>query len=299
MVRTFAHSSFLDNARAVNRNESVGEPIKRCKEAGYGSGARDDIVCGWTKFEMPTPARIPNAIRFDAFEVDLRAQELYKAGRKIKLQIQPFQVLAMLLERPGEVVTRDEMQKRLWPADTFVDFDHSLNTAIKKLRQALGDDIKKPRFVETLPKRGYRFLGTVKQPAPDPATPRSAMPSASATSSKAKSAWVGRVANLRCEDGHPFTLVAIDGNTATEREKLDAADDDVGLSLLIASQRLLMIPHGTPVRVLLVEEPHARAEARILEGEHYGKTALLPLKLLVESKELSAARGPRQWNLAS
>src|SRR5205823_209303 len=82
-----------------------------------------------------------------------RAGELYKAGRKIKLQVQPFQVLTVLLERPGEVVTREEFEKRLWPGDTFVDFEHSLNTAIKKLRQALGDDKKKPRFVETLPKR--------------------------------------------------------------------------------------------------------------------------------------------------
>ena len=78
---------------------------------------------------MAQPIRSANVIRFEGFEVDLRAQELYKAGRKIKLQVQPFQVLAMLLERPGEVVTRDEMQKRLWTADTFVDFDHSVNTA--------------------------------------------------------------------------------------------------------------------------------------------------------------------------
>src|SRR5580692_5466399 len=130
---------------------------------------------------MPTPARSANLVKFDVFEVDLRAQELYKGGRKIKLQVQPFQVLAMLLERPGEVVTRDEMQKRLWPADTFVDFDHSLNTAIKKLRQALGDDKKKPRFVETLPKRGYRFLASVKRPAtsPDVAETRVVAPVAS------------------------------------------------------------------------------------------------------------------------
>ena len=113
---------------------------------------------------MAMAARSANVVRFDAFEVDLRAQEVYKAGRKIKLQVQPFQVLAMLLERPGDVVTREEMQKRLWPADTFVDFDHSVNTAVKKLRQALGDDKKKPRFVETLPKRGYRFIAAVKAP---------------------------------------------------------------------------------------------------------------------------------------
>jgi DNA-binding winged helix-turn-helix (wHTH) protein len=250
---------------------------------------------------MPTATRSANLLRFEVFEVDLRAQELYKAGRKIKLQIQPFQVLAMLLETPGEVVTREEMQKRLWPADTFVDFDHSLNTAIKKLRQALGDDKKKPRFVETLPKRGYRFLAKVKGPAAQPAAGRAA-PTILAATDVAKeavaSSWVGRVAKLSCENGHPFALLATDAPAAAERQKLDAANDDVGLSLLIASQRLLMVAEGTPLRILEVEQPYSRCQARILEGEHYGKTALLPLKLLVESKELDSVRGPRQWNLS-
>jgi DNA-binding winged helix-turn-helix (wHTH) protein len=233
--------------------------------------------------------RSANVVKFDVFEVDLRAGELYKAGRKIKLQDQPFHVLAMLLERPGEVVTRDELQKRLWPADTFVDFDHSLNTAIKKLRQALGDDKKKPRFVETLPKRGYRFLANIKGPAA-PTGPKPA---------PASSKWVGRVAKVSCEDGLSFVLVAIDEVTAAERQKLDAANDDVGLSLLIASQRLLLVPDGTPVRILEVEQTLSRCQARILEGEHYGKTALLPLKLLAESQELKSIRGPREWNLAN
>ncbi len=205
----------------------------------------------------------------------------------------------MLLEQPGEVVTREEMQKRLWPADTFVDFDHSLNTAIKKLRQALGDDKKKPRFVETLPKRGYRFLVSVKKPptANAAAELSVAAPAAGAAKNAAASPWVGRVANVCCEAGHLFAVVAIDEAAAAERKRLDAANDDVGLSLLIASQKLIMLPAATPVRVIEVEQAHARCHARILEGEHYGKTALLPLKLLVESKELSAVRGPRQWNL--
>jgi DNA-binding winged helix-turn-helix (wHTH) protein len=251
---------------------------------------------------MPTAARSANAVKFDMFEVDLRAQELYKSGKKVKLQIQPFQVLALLLERPGDVVTREEMQKRLWPADTFVDFDHSLNTAVKKLRQALGDDIKKPRFVETLPKRGYRFLGVVKGGLAAGGGAGAAAASAAAVSTASagagrKSAWVGRVASFQCEKGHPFALVAVDGAAAAEREKLDGANDDVGLSLLIASQRLLMVAHGTPVRVLHVEEALARCEARILEGEHYGKTALLPMKLLAEAREFGGVKGPRQWNL--
>src|SRR5580658_7515986 len=112
---------------------------------------------------MALPVRSANVVRFEVFEVDLRAQELYKAGRKIKLQIQPFQVLAMLLERPGEVVTRDEMQKRLWPADTFVDFDHSLNSAIKKLRAVLGDSPDNSRYIETIPRVGYRFIAPVQK----------------------------------------------------------------------------------------------------------------------------------------
>ena len=248
---------------------------------------------------MPTAARSANLVRFEVFEVDLRAQELYKAGRKIKLQVQPFQVLAMLLERPGEVVTRDEMQKRLWPADTFVDFDHSLNTAIKKLRQALGDDKKKPKFVETLPKRGYRFLASVKRPAARSTIGETPVAAPIAAKDAAASRWVGRVAKLACQDGHPFALLATDALSAAERQKLDAANDDVGLSLLIASQKLIMVPEGTPVRILEVEPMVRHCQARILEGEHYGKTALLPLKLLAESKELMGVRGPRQWNLVS
>jgi DNA-binding winged helix-turn-helix (wHTH) protein len=245
---------------------------------------------------MPTPLRSTNVVRFEVFEVDLRAQELYKSGRKIKLQVQPFQVLAMLLEQPGEVVTREEMQKRLWPADTFVDFDHSLNTAIKKLRQALGDDKKKPKFVETLPKRGYRFLASVKKPATSSAAAQTPMP-APVAEKEAVSSWVGRVAKLACEDRHPFAVLSIDAPTAAERQKLDAANDDVGLSLLIAAQKLIMVPEGTPMRILEVEQAHARCQGRILEGEHYGKTALLPLKLLAESPELNKVHGPRQWNL--
>ena len=101
-------------------------------------------------------------VRFGVFEVDLRAGELHRSGVKIKLQEQPFQVLALLLEHPGEVVTREEIQHKLWPADTFVDFEHSLNAAVKRLREALGDSADNPRFVETLPRRGYRFIYPVE-----------------------------------------------------------------------------------------------------------------------------------------
>jgi DNA-binding winged helix-turn-helix (wHTH) protein len=97
------------------------------------------------------------SVRFGTFELDLRAGELRKQGVKIKLQEQPFQILAMLLEQPGQVVTREELRSRLWHSDTFVDFDHSLNKAINKLREALGDSADTPSFIETLAKRGIGF----------------------------------------------------------------------------------------------------------------------------------------------
>jgi len=109
------------------------------------------------------------AIRFGVFEVDLRAGELRKQGLKIKLQDQPFQLLQILLERPGEVVTREELQQRIWPADTFVDFEGGVNNAVKRLREALGDRADNPRFIETLPKRGYRFIGVVNGSVQKPA----------------------------------------------------------------------------------------------------------------------------------
>lgn len=104
-----------------------------------------------------------NLIRFGVYEIDVRAGELRKHGTRIRLQEQPFQVLLSLLERPGEVVTREQLREYVWPKGTFVDFDHGLNTAIKKIRQALSDDACVPRYVETIPRRGYRFLGAVQK----------------------------------------------------------------------------------------------------------------------------------------
>ena len=118
---------------------------------------------------MSASASIPKTIRFDVFELDVRAGELRKEGARIKLQDQPLHVLEVLLERQGDVVTRDELQQRLWPSDTFVDFEHGLYNAIKRVREALGDSADKPRFIETLSKRGYRFIGRVEQPETAPA----------------------------------------------------------------------------------------------------------------------------------
>jgi cholera toxin transcriptional activator len=126
---------------------------------------------------MPPSSPARKTLRFAAFEVDLAAGELRKNGTRIRLQEQPFQILVYLLDRAGEVVTREELRQKLWPADTFVDFDHSLNTAVNKLREALGDSASSPRYVETLARRGYRFLAPAqpaerKSPAQDsPPTP--------------------------------------------------------------------------------------------------------------------------------
>jgi len=123
---------------------------------------------------MALEVRSRSILRFGVFEVDLRAGELRKQGKRIKVQEQPLQVLATLLQNSGDVVTREELRAQIWPEDTFVDFDNSLNTSINKLREALGDSADNPRFIETLPRRGYRFIVPVssntgiEKPTPDP-----------------------------------------------------------------------------------------------------------------------------------
>lgn len=134
---TSHRTSALDNA-----------PARHCDLLHYGV--------------VPAPQNSSRVVRFGVFEVDLTAAELRKSGMKLRLQGQPFQVLALLLERAGEVVSREEMQHKLWPSDTFVDFDHSLNTAINKVRETLGDSASSPRYVETLARRGYRFIAPLQ-----------------------------------------------------------------------------------------------------------------------------------------
>jgi len=110
-------------------------------------------------------------VKFGLFEADLGRLLLTKQGLRVKIQEQPFNLLALLLERPGEIITREEIRQKLWAADTFVEFDDGLNTAIKKLRAALGDSSDNPRFIETVPRRGYRFLAPVTTFAPiEPST---------------------------------------------------------------------------------------------------------------------------------
>jgi TolB-like protein/DNA-binding winged helix-turn-helix (wHTH) protein/tetratricopeptide (TPR) repeat protein len=127
---------------------------------------------------MPAPVSTPRRLSFGTYEADLKSGELRKQGIRIRLQSQPFQLLVMLLERPGELVTREEISQKLWSADTFVDFDHSLGTAINKIREVLNDSAGEPRFIETLPRRGYRFIAPVipvevdsGSASPDPVAP--------------------------------------------------------------------------------------------------------------------------------
>ena len=121
---------------------------------------------------MPPPNQPDPVLRFDIFELDVRAGELRKRGVRLRLQGVPLQVLATLLKRAGDLVTREELRAEIWPADTFVDFDHSLHNAIAKIRETLGDSAESPRFIETLPRRGYRFIESVDEVKPEPQAPR-------------------------------------------------------------------------------------------------------------------------------
>ena len=211
-------------------------------------------------------------VTFGPFSVDLRAGELYKGKKKIKVQQLPLQVLGALLEKPGEVVEREELKSRLWPADTFVDFEHGLNTAIKKLRQALGDSTTKPRYIETLPRKGYRFAGKLQSEIEE-APVRRAHPSGIA----------GKILYVHAEQQIECVVAPVDEKSHTEWQRLLELSDDVGVSMMIAHNRLLLLEVGKPVRVLSANAVQGWFETRVLEGEHYGKTAMLPRTALRES----------------
>jgi DNA-binding winged helix-turn-helix (wHTH) protein len=133
---------------------------------------------------VETTPSAPRIVRFGVFEVDLHTGELRKQGLKVKLHGQPVQILALLLERPGELVTREELKEKLWTGDTFVDFEHGLNAAVKKLRVALEDSADNPRFVETLPRRGYRFIAPVEKAGQAVSAPRARL----------RPVWIGALA---------------------------------------------------------------------------------------------------------
>lgn len=228
---------------------------------------------------MGSKERWNDRLRWGAFEADVRAGELYKTGKKVKIQLLPMQVLAALLEKAGEIVTREELRAKIWPADTFVDFEHGLNTAIKKLRQALGENPRQPKYIETLPKRGYRFVGKVEgKPGP-------------AVKLGNPGQLAGRVFEVTSEEGLECVIVPANEEALAEWERLKKLGDDVGVSMMITEKRLLLVEAGKSVRLLGALAAVGWYEARILEGEHYGKTALLQRKALKDSGTQGRRRG--------
>src|ERR1700685_1531347 len=181
---------------------------------------------------------------FDAYHVDLRTGELRKHGRKIRLAGRRFQILALLLERPGELLTRKELQERLWSADTFVDFEHGVNAAIQTLRRALCDSHKNPRFIETLPRRGYRFIVAVEGAqvgaGPGGAPAEGRQQPAAAAEAEPRSEWVGQVATIRDDAGGNYVLLPVTEEILREMRDCELAKDDLGISLLVAGEKLLL-----------------------------------------------------------
>lgn len=226
---------------------------------------------------MASAAPVPSRIRFGDYELNLRTAELRKHGRKIRLAGRPFQILAMLLEQPGEMITREEIRTRLWDRDTFVDFDHGMNSAIRKLRDALGETAGKPRFIETLARRGYRFIGVVEREEGSSPRLRAAEAPPAAES---QPEWVGQVTTVGTEGAANFVLIPEDENILKEKEKCEAARDDLGISLLVAEQKLLMVARGTRVKILEARHPELGCRVRILQGQFIGEIAFIPRKYL-------------------
>ena len=222
---------------------------------------------------MPDATPFQTQVRFGAYHVDLRTGELRKHGHKIRLAGRPFQILAMLLEQPGELLTRKELQSKLWPADTFVDFEHGVNAAVQTLRRALCDSHKKPRYIETLPRRGYRFIATI-----DAAQFASLAHRASHLKPQLSQVveWVGQVATICAETGRNYVLLPATEELLEEMRACEAAQDDLGISLMVADEKLLLISCGTKVKILDAANPAEGCKVRILGGQFVGEKAFAP-----------------------
>jgi len=204
---------------------------------------------------------LTEVVTFGVYEVDPRAGELRRNGIKVKIQEQPYQVLSLLLERPGEVITREELKRRLWPADTFVDFDHSLNAAIKRLRDVLRDSADNPRFVETLARRGYRFLAPVTGSLPSGVSPALPVPHM-APRSRNRARWIAAIVVLA---GACISVGFHIGNRAARAEvprevRLTANSPDVPVyrAAISPDARLLAYtdPRGLFLREIAREDSH-------------------------------------------
>src|SRR3954471_15344157 len=164
------------NAQLDNRRCIAPHSVSDWKQSGWlavSFGLESPFTI---RTPMPHADSPATSYRFGLFEVDSRTGELRKQGRQLKLRGRPFDILLLLLARGGDVITRDELRHQLWQADTFVDFDHGLNSAINRLREALGDSAENPRFIETLPKRGYRFIAPIEVPSASPPSAVVALP---------------------------------------------------------------------------------------------------------------------------
>jgi DNA-binding winged helix-turn-helix (wHTH) protein len=243
---------------------------------------------------VPEPVPASQQVRFGVYEANLRTGELTKHGRRLRIAGRPFQILALLLERPGELVTREEIQSKLWTEDTFVDFEHGVNSAIRSLRSALCDSHKKPRFIETLPRRGYRFIADLDAPAAiaQPAAANRA-PAAAITETApfadASSEWVGRAGAVASDTGANHVLLPIDEAILEEMRGCEKAGDDLGISLLVADEKLLMVACGTKFKILEAPDPAEGFRVRILGGHFIGQKAFLPRKYLGCLDEESSA----------
>src|ERR1700751_3182693 len=222
---------------------------------------------------MPDAQSPHGQIRFGAYHVDLRTGELRKPGHKVRLAGRPFQILAMLIEQPGELLTRKKLQSKLWPVDTFVDFEHGVNAAMQTLRRALCDSHKKPRYIETLPRRGYRFIATV-----DGANFASSpgLPAGTKFHTRPASEWVGKVATICDETGRNYVLLPATEEILEEMRSCEAAQDDLGISLMVADEKLLLVCCGTRVKILGAANPDEGCHVRILGGQFVGEKAFAP-----------------------
>jgi len=199
---------------------------------------------------MTPPSSLPNRLRFEDMEVDLRTGELFRCGRRIRLPLQSFQVLAVLLEHAGELVTREALRARLWPAGTFVEYDQGLNAAIKRLREALHDSAEVPRFIETLPKRGYRFIAAI-QPVEVPpradltaTTPAEPAPAAAPTATPAVTPTAATAVTATAAPA--VTPAAAPGRTGLSRGALIAAASGVSAMLAIAITFWMIADRSAP-----------------------------------------------------
>ena len=194
---------------------------------------------------------VTGSVHFSDFKVDMRTEELRKHGLKLRLPRQSFQVLVMLLQHPGELVSREELREKLWPADTFVDFDHGLNAAMNRLREALGDSTEKPRFIETLTRRGYRVVGSLTAPIEGSASRGQKREAVTLSSATSPSLVPGGAT-----DTQPISVPKAGSQSETASKKILHG---LWRNALLATVVLLIVPGGVLWR--LRPQPHRYAIA--------------------------------------